>query len=91
MRESRNPFRLRASENIDTDLAFLKLFGPGMLDMLGKYQDLWNRPLIIRSAAGGGKTTLLRLLTPQVLLSLHENQGQDDTKRGYFTVFPILA
>lgn len=79
MRESRNPFRLRASENIDTDLAFLKLFGPGMLDMLGS-QDLWNRPLIIRSAAGGGKTTLLRLLTPQVLLSLHENQGQDDTK-----------
>jgi hypothetical protein len=42
--------------------------------------DLWSRPLIIRSAAGGGKTTLLRLLTPQVLLSLHENRGQEDIK-----------
>jgi hypothetical protein len=79
MRESRNPFRLRAAENIDTDLSFLRLFGPGMLDMLGD-ADLWSRPLIIRSAAGGGKTTLLRLLTPQVLLSLHENRGLDETK-----------
>ena len=79
MRESRNPFRLRAAENIDTDLSFLRLFGPGMLDMLGD-EDLWSRPLIIRSAAGGGKTTLLRLLTPQVLLSLHENRGLEETK-----------
>src|SRR5262249_32523359 len=79
MRESRNPFRLRAAENIDTDESFLRLFGPGMLDMLGD-EDLWSRPLIIRSAAGGGKTTLLRLLTPQVLLALHENRGQEDTK-----------
>jgi len=79
MRESRNPFRLRAAENIDTDLSFLRLFGPGMLDMLGD-EELSSRPLIIRSAAGGGKTTLLRLLTPQVLLSLYENRGLDETK-----------
>lgn len=83
MRESRNPFRLRAAENIDTDESFLRLFGPGMLDMLGD-EDLWTRPLIIRSAAGGGKTTLLRLLTPQVLLSLHENRGQEDIKELFF-------
>jgi hypothetical protein len=57
-----------------------------MLDMLGE-EDLWTRPLIIRSAAGGGKTTLLRLLTPQVLLSLHENRGQEDRKE----VFSRLA
>jgi hypothetical protein len=79
MRESRNPFRLRAAEHIDTELSFLRLFGPGMLDMLGDEQ-VWTRPLIIRSAAGGGKTTLLRLLTPSSLLSLHENQGLDETK-----------
>jgi hypothetical protein len=79
MRESRNPFRLRAAENIDAELSFLRLFGPGMLDMLGD-EELWTRPLIIRSAAGGGKTTLLRLLTPQSLLALHENRGLDETK-----------
>jgi hypothetical protein len=82
MKESRNPFRLRAAENIDTEESFLRLFGPGMLDMLGD-EDLWRRPLIIRSAAGGGKTTLLRLLTPQVLLALHENRGQEDTKEAF--------
>jgi hypothetical protein len=88
MRESRNPFRLRAAENIDTDLSFLRLFGPGMLDMLGD-EDLWSRPLIIRSAAGGGKTTLLRLLTPQVLLSLHENRGLDETKEVFHRLLSL--
>jgi hypothetical protein len=83
MRESRNPFRLRAAENIDTNLSFLRLFGPGMLDVLGQ-EDLWAKPLIIRSAAGGGKTTLLRLLTPQVLLSLHENRALDETKEVFY-------
>lgn len=79
MRESRNPFRLRAAENIDSELAFLRLFGPGMLDAIAP-EDLWDRPLIIRSAAGGGKTTLLKLLTPPVLLSLYENRVLDETK-----------
>src|SRR5262249_50433512 len=92
MRESRNPFRLRAAEHIDTELSFLRLFGPGMLDMLGDEQ-VWTRPLIIRSAAGGGKTTLLRLLTPSSLLSLHENQGLDETKDVFsrLTNFGILS
>ena len=33
MRESRNPFRLRRSESIDTDAAFLALFEPGILEL----------------------------------------------------------
>jgi len=82
MRESRNPFRLRAAENIETNLSFLRLFGPGMLDILEEI-DFWRQPLIIRSAAGGGKTTLLRLLTPGVLLTLHENRALDETKDLY--------
>ena len=36
MRESRNPFQLRRSENIDTDTAFLALFEPGILDVLSE-------------------------------------------------------
>ncbi len=70
MRESRNPFRLRRSENIDTDTAFLALFEPGILDVLSDH-GLPKTVQLIRSAAGGGKTSLLRLFTPSVLRRLH--------------------
>ena len=82
MREPRNPFRLRAAEQIESDLSFLKLFGPGTLDILDS-GDLWSRPQIFRSAAGGGKTSLLKLLTPPVLSLLHSNRAADDVKELY--------
>lgn len=76
MREPRNPFRLRASENIDVDATFVRLFGPGVLDMLKGDERLATR--IIRSAAGGGKTSLLRLFTPGPLLQLHAHRAQEE-------------
>ncbi|MEO8350636.1 MAG: hypothetical protein ABI680_02825 [Chthoniobacteraceae bacterium] len=76
MREPRNPFRLRASENIEVDATFVRLFGPGVLDMLKGDERLATR--IIRSAAGGGKTSLLRLFTPGPLLQLHAHRAQEE-------------
>jgi hypothetical protein len=70
MRDSRNPFRLRRSENIDTDTTFITLFEPGILDVLADH-GLPRTVQLIRSAAGGGKTSLLRLFTPSVLRRLH--------------------
>jgi hypothetical protein len=79
MREPRNPFRLRASESIESDATFLRLFGPGMLDLL-PVENLWDKPQVFRSAPGGGKTSLLRLFTPSVLLTLHSSRRLDDVK-----------
>jgi hypothetical protein len=76
MRESRNPFRLRRSENIDTDAAFLTLFEPGILDVLAE-KGLPETVQPIRSAPGGGKTSLLRLFTPSVLRRLHARRTDD--------------
>lgn len=50
MKEPRNPFRLRASEHIESDTTFLHLFGPGMLDLLPKERLLENIR-ILRSAS----------------------------------------
>lgn len=83
MREPRNPFRLRASEAIESDVTFLKLFGPGMLDLLPAGHHVWDKPQIFRSAPGAGKTSLLRLFTPTVLLSLHTFRRSDDLKELY--------
>src|ERR1035437_8477645 len=77
VRESRNPFRLRASESIEVDALFVRLFGPGALEQLKDTNPLEGLH-IIRSAPGGGKTTLLRLFTPGPLLHLHAQRAQDD-------------
>ena len=77
MREPRNPFRMRTSEQIESDATFLSLFGPGVLDVLPK-DDLFGKVLIFRSAPGGGKTSLLRLFTPSVLTTLFELRTNED-------------
>lgn len=59
MRTLQNPFRSRASEQERDALVFLRRVGAGVLDLLP--DSIWDRPLIIRSASGGGKTTLLRI------------------------------
>jgi hypothetical protein len=78
MRGIRNPFRLRRSESIDTDDAFLMLFEPGILDVIPR-ETLWDSVHIIRSAAGGGKTSLIRMFTPASLNTLY-SRGRADPK-----------
>jgi hypothetical protein len=90
MREPRNPFRLRASEHIESDTAFVRLFGPGMLDLLKSDGGL-DRLRILRSAPGGGKTTLMRLFTPGPLLTLHSFRLQDDCKELYQRMIELEA
>ena len=78
MRGLRNPFRLRRAESIDTDDAFLTLFEPGILDVMPQ-ETLWDSVHIIRSAAGGGKTSLIRMFTPASLITLCR-RGKLDAK-----------
>src|SRR5260370_38018898 len=79
MREPRNPFRLRASESIESDGTFLRLFGPGMLDLLQPGEN-WDKPQVFRSAPGGGKTSLLRLFTPGAISTLYAQRRVEDLK-----------
>lgn len=79
MREPRNPFRLRASEHIESDETFVRLFSPEVLDMLNA-ERIWERPQVIRSAPGGGKTSLLRLFTPSSLRTIHALRTREYTK-----------
>lgn len=82
MREPRNPFRLRRAESIDTDAAFLGLFEPGILDVMP--EERWCENVhVLRSAAGGGKTTLLHLFTPSVLLTLHARRSDPNLRELY--------
>ncbi len=89
MRDHRNPFLLQASEHIETDLTFLRLFGPGTLDMLKMDQALTTK--IFFSAPGGGKTSLLRLFTPGPLLELHRHRNVEDCKELFEKMKGLLA
>jgi hypothetical protein len=79
MREPRNPFRMRASEQIESDPTFLKMFGPGVLDLLPS-ESLWSKIQLFRSAPGGGKTTLFRVFTPSSLQTLFGHRENEDHK-----------
>lgn len=83
MKEPRNPFRLRASEHIESDATFVRLFGPGILDLFQDGESVWNKVQIVRSAPGGGKTSLLRLFTPTALHTLHAYRDSDECRELY--------
>lgn len=85
MKDVRNPFRLQTAESIDSDADFLRLFGPGVLDLLPE-DALRGRPLFIRSAPGGGKTSLLKLFTPSVLQHLVAMKTNEATKDLFSTL-----
>lgn len=61
-----NPFLDRMSERTMSDLDFVRLFSPKILDKLEE-NAFKGGVHIFRSAPGGGKTTLLRAFTPASL------------------------
>ena len=67
----RNPFRIRASQRSVNDEEFVKLFGSGAFEVMREIESPWDGLVFLRSAPGGGKTTLLRLLTPRPLELTH--------------------
>lgn len=89
MSKLRNPFKMRASEKIDSDANFLRLFSPLALDSLvEKYEqsNLWDTVLYIRSSPGAGKTTLLRVFEPECLKILVNAKNSNIYKE----IFSIL-
>ncbi|NCU05097.1 MAG: hypothetical protein GXC73_14040 [Chitinophagaceae bacterium] len=89
MSRLRNPFRLRASEKIESNASFLKLYNPAVLDSImekDKVGALWNNVLYIHSSPGAGKTSLLRVFEPETLNTLLNNKSAPDSK----TLFGVL-
>lgn len=76
----RNPFSMRASERIESDVNFLRLYSPIALDSLiekNSIDSLWNNVVFIRSSPGGGKTSLLRIFEPNSLFNIFSRKSQE--------------
>lgn len=79
MRSYPNPFRSRTSEHLAHQglERYLRSFAAEALDLLP--DELWDRLVLIRSAPGGGKTSLLRAVSAQALQELaRQPKGHED-------------
>jgi hypothetical protein len=74
MRTYRNPFRVRAAEQTGEVIPFLRNFSPGVLEFVP--EPIWDRPFVLRSAPGGGKTSLMRLFTVQSLSAASSHRSE---------------
>lgn len=79
----RNPFRLRTAQRIVNDYNFVELFGANAINIFTDIENPWSDVLLIRGAPGGGKTTLLRMLTPRPLRLVCDNVYRTQIKRLY--------
>jgi hypothetical protein len=66
-----NPFRIRLAEQQRETPQFLRTFGSEMLSTLPDPAEAWDRLVVLRSAPGAGKTSLLRMLTPAALSAVY--------------------
>jgi hypothetical protein len=74
-----NPFYARASEQHQDAHQFVSTFGAGALDMLPAAA--WDRLVLLRSSPGAGKTSLMRLFTPQNLQWAIDRMRQEPVHR----------
>ncbi|MBD8103218.1 ORC-CDC6 family AAA ATPase [Plantibacter sp. CFBP 8775] len=65
-----NPFRFRATEQLRQLTSFHSTFGVEMLSALPDGDELWDRLIVLRSAPGAGKTSLLKLFSAESLAQL---------------------
>jgi hypothetical protein len=83
----KNPFFYRAADvqtgNMADDRVFVNLFGISALELLKeKIQNLWDMPLILLSAPGGGKSSLMRIFTPGALRYIKETASRGGNQKG---------
>ena len=87
---SRNPFRMRASEYIEGERSFVSLFGLNALDIFD-VNNMWTNIQILRSARGGGKTSILRIFSPKSLNQIHTSRNSPSIKKLHYKLKELGA
>lgn len=77
-----NPFRYRATEQQRAIQNFHRTFGVAMLHTIPGPDELWDRLIVLRSAPGAGKTSLLRLFSSDSLALLASTTHPDSETVG---------
>ena len=67
------------------------MFGAGALELVDGIGEPWNGVVFLRSAPGGGKTTILRLLTPRPLQLAARLSDDQQVKLTYDALLDVGA
>ena len=78
-----NPFLFSTAQRVVSDSEFVDLFSPEILNILEELEDPWGSLVYLRSAEGGGKTSLLKMLSPNVLNKAIRFQNTDNAISTY--------
>lgn len=82
MAYSPNPFLERMSERTTSDMEFVRLFSPKILEKLA--EDAFEGAVhVFRSSPGGGKTTLLRAFTPPALRAFWNSRNRPELSESF--------
>jgi hypothetical protein len=82
MAYSANPFLERMSERTTSDMEFVRLFSPKILERLD--EDAFDGAVhVFRSAPGAGKTTLLRAFTPPALRAFWNSRNRPELSESF--------
>ncbi len=82
MAYSANPFLERMSERTTSDMEFVRLFSPKILEKLA--EDAFDGAVhVFRSAPGAGKTTLLRAFTPPALRAFWHARNRPELSESF--------
>lgn len=77
-----NPFLERMSERTTSDMEFVRLFSPKILEKLD--EDAFDGAVhMFRSAPGAGKTTLLRAFTPPALRAFWNSRNRPELSESF--------
>ncbi|MBP8276487.1 MAG: hypothetical protein KAX55_06335 [Propionivibrio sp.] len=77
-----NPFLERMSERTTSDMEFVRLFSPKILEKLD--EDAFDGAVhLFRSAPGAGKTTLLRAFTPPALRAFWNSRNRPELSESF--------
>jgi hypothetical protein len=92
MKVDTNPFFSRASQFIEQDDKFIKLFSPEILNLFKSGESkVWGPVKVLRSSPGGGKTTLLKIFTSKILSNIKDQSTHDAHKKDIYDVLKELG
>ncbi len=75
-----NTFLIRQTEKLETgsESSFISILCPQLIGFVK--ESFFDKTIIFNSSPGGGKSTLLKTFSPEVLLELKENNGKETYK-----------
>ena len=76
-----NTFLIRQTEKLESENSFINILCPQLIGFVN--ESFFDKTIFINSSPGGGKSTLLKTFSPEVLLELKENSEKETYKDAF--------